>query len=95
MLWSIRLVEAFALLHSKYQISHGDLKPDNIMIDDKTKAPLLIDWGAARWGKNTQRVTQAQGNVSCGGPELLKCIARKTQYDSVKNDVYALGIIIL
>mmetsp|Transcript_16188 Transcript_16188/g.39979 ORF Transcript_16188/g.39979 Transcript_16188/m.39979 type:complete len:478 (+) Transcript_16188:319-1752(+) len=91
---SCKLIEAVSLLHSRFGISHGDLKPDNIMIITKSKLPQLIDWGASRWGKNTKKVTQACGNISCASPQLLKCIAKKTQYDSVKNDVFALGMIL-
>ncbi|CAD7939743.1 unnamed protein product [Amoebophrya sp. A120] len=94
MRWSCKLIQALSLLHEKYEISHGDLKPDNIMIDKKTKTPFLIDWGAARWGDNTRKVTVAAGNVSCASPELLKCVSRRTQYNSIKNDQFSLGMIL-
>lgn len=52
--WSCELITALSLLHSKYGISHGDLKLDNILLKEPDKpgtslASLrLIDFGAAR-----------------------------------------------
>ncbi len=101
---SVRLVEFFSHLHKRYGISHGDVKPDNIIIEEGTGKPWIIDWGAARWGKsNTSKCEVLQGNVHCSGPQFLAVNCDRERpieeregatYDSIKNDVFGLGVIL-
>jgi len=42
--WTIQIMEAVTLLH-KAGIQHGDLHPGNIVIDQSSKQPILIDFG--------------------------------------------------
>ena len=40
----IRICKSIQFIHSKH-IVHGDIKPDNIMIESKTNKPYIIDFG--------------------------------------------------
>lgn len=107
---SCRLVEFFAHLHRRFGISHGDVKPDNVIIDAATGKPWIIDWGAARWGeKYTSKCDFIQGNIQCSSPQFLEVLADRelndgdeedkkrmtgATYDSIKNDVFGLGMLL-
>ncbi len=42
-----KILDAVAFIHSQ-DVLHRDISPDNILIDQKTGSPVLIDFGAAR-----------------------------------------------
>lgn len=71
-----KLVKCLTLLHTKYNIAHGDLKPDNIMIDEENN-PILIDWGCSSWGQYTKERDIGTGNVQCASPQLVKRLKGK------------------
>jgi len=42
-----KMIEAFTFLHDK-NICHRDIKPDNILYDEKKKTIKLIDFGISK-----------------------------------------------
>lgn len=74
-----------AALH-RAGVIHGDLKPDNVIVD-KEGRPTLIDFGLAR-AKQPGRITTSQvaGTPPFMAPELFRGDAA-----SASSDVYALG----
>ena len=70
---SCKIIEFFSILHFRYGISHGDIKNDNIIIDEETMNPFFIDWGCSRWGSYTHNCKRPMGNLVNSGPELLRC----------------------
>ncbi|KAK8852972.1 hypothetical protein M9Y10_017969 [Tritrichomonas musculus] len=78
-------LEAIQYLH-EYKISHGDIKLENILLDE-SYSPKLCDFGYSR-------VNQIAGDESKNGtlfyaaPELFI----KGQFDTLKTDIYAIGI---
>lgn len=94
---SCKLVEGLAVLHDKCGISHGDLKLDNVMIEKfgSNYNAVLIDWGAACWGKHTEKCKTIQGNVQTCSPQLLEADGDSTaRYNTIKNDCFALGMLL-
>ncbi|KAJ9128633.1 hypothetical protein P3X46_034673 [Hevea brasiliensis] len=96
--WKIRkkiilnIAKGLAYLHEdcKMRIAHLDIKPQNILLDDKFDAKLS-DFGLARLIDRNQShvVTQMRGTRGYMAPEWL---SRKI---TEKVDVYSFGIVVL
>lgn len=68
-------------------VCHRDLKPQNILIDEKGNAKI-IDFGFSSSGKSYL-------TTHCGTPPFM-CpeIVQKRPYNGMKADVWALGVIL-
>lgn len=80
-----QILRGVRYLHS-IGISHGDLKPENVLMSDNG-IPKLADFGYAhtrRWGDEDEK----SGTLLYACPELLK----DGIFDTQKADVWALGI---
>lgn len=80
------ILEAVQYLHSK-GISHGDIKPENILLDSNYQ-PKLCDFGFAKTTlvcKNDKR----KGTILYSSPEFFD---DTNSYDLLKSDLYSLGI---
>jgi serine/threonine protein kinase len=77
-----QLASALRDIHSRLVI-HGDIWPDNIMVRDSDKKPVLIDFGQAAFRQAIERVVDLSGrNEAYIAPERTR---------SVAGDVYSLG----
>lgn len=76
-----KIIKALALIH-KYDIIHGDIKPDNIMIREN-KQPVLIDFGLSC----LKQKCYARGSLLYMAPEIFS-----TSYLSTKSDIWSLAI---
>jgi protein kinase-like protein len=87
-----RLAEGLAAAHAD-EILHRDLKPDNVLFNDRGE-PVIVDFGLARRvGQNTIDLTQTGeilGTPSYMAPEQ----AMDATQASASSDVYALGAIL-
>lgn len=81
-----RLCEALDIVH-EYGFMHRDLKPQNILFDEKGRA-CLADFGIARLADNTQ-TTAVVGTLKYMAPEQFKDDALGTY-----TDIYQLGVIL-
>ncbi|KAH6781369.1 hypothetical protein C2S51_006662 [Perilla frutescens var. frutescens] len=76
------------------QILHFDIKPHNILLDDKF-IPKISDFGLAKFfstDKNTVTMTIARGTISYVAPELIR---RSIGAVSYKADVYSFGMLLM
>ena len=84
-----RLLQAIGFVHD-HGLLHRDISPDNILIDDQTGAPVLIDFGAAReQATKTSRVLSALQVVKDGYSPQEFYISNGPQGPS--SDLYSLG----
>ncbi|XP_042032130.1 LEAF RUST 10 DISEASE-RESISTANCE LOCUS RECEPTOR-LIKE PROTEIN KINASE-like 2.3 isoform X2 [Salvia splendens] len=76
------------------QILHFDIKPHNILLDDKF-IPKISDFGLAKFcsiGKNAISLTTARGTIGYVAPELIN---RSMGAISYKADVYSFGMLLI
>ncbi len=81
-----RIAEAVAHLH-QCGILHGDLKPDNVMVDEQGQ-PRLIDLGMARRLADPPP-TGFAGTLGFAAPEILR-----GEHGGRECDVYSLGALL-
>ena len=79
-----QVLSALEFLHS-YQICHRDVKPENVLIDDKGHA-RLCDFGFVACGVSCRGKC---GSVGFAAPEVLSAGV----YDGCKADVYSFGVL--
>lgn len=78
-------LKAVQYLHSQ-EISHGDIKADNILLDSHLN-PKLCDFGYCRTHTRASDEYK-RGTLYYSAPELLK----KGYFNTLKADIYAIGI---
>ena len=84
-----QLIEAVNYLHTN-NISHGDIKPENVIYNPINNKITLIDFGFAK--KHSQRLTfvnEKKGTRVYAAPEIFKT----TLFDPFKADIYSLGVV--
>ena len=80
-----QLTSAIAHWHSN-NVAHRDIKPDNVIIDDKGKV-TLIDFGLSKWSQSYDRMNSLVGTPAFMAPEVL------TQDYSLAWDIWSLGVL--
>ncbi len=84
--WAIQICDVLHYLHSQNPpIIYRDLKPANLMLDDKTQRVMLVDFGIARIVQPTEKGVTAIGTMGYAPPELF---AGKVE---PRSDIYSLG----
>lgn len=84
--WAIQICDVLNYIHSqKPPIIYRDLKPANLMLDDKTGRVMLVDFGIARIVRPTEKGVTAIGTMGYAPPELF---AGKVE---PRSDIYSLG----
>ncbi|MFY9553795.1 MAG: protein kinase [Blastocatellia bacterium] len=84
--WAIQICDVLHYIHSqKPPIIYRDLKPANLMLDDKTSRVMLVDFGIARIVRPTEKGVTAIGTMGYAPPELF---AGKVE---PRSDIYSLG----
>jgi serine/threonine-protein kinase len=84
--WAIQICDVLSYIHSQDPpIIYRDLKPANLMLDDKTGRVMLVDFGIARVVRPTEKGVTAIGTMGYAPPELF---AGKVE---PRSDIYSLG----
>src|SRR4051812_25789646 len=84
--WAIQICDVLHYIHNQDPpIIYRDLKPANLMIDEKQNKIMLIDFGIARFVAPTQKGVTAIGTMGYAPPELF---AGKVE---PRSDLYSLG----
>lgn len=93
-----QIARAIAVVH-RHGILHGDIKPQNVLIESQTDRPMLSDFGLADWQHASQRDPNAgiAGTPAFMAPELANAALHGGSSDdmtamrTVSSDVYSLG----
>lgn len=92
-----RISRAVDVVH-KHGVLHGDIKPQNILIEHETNRPLMTDFGLAELAHGVNAIcTGVAGTFAYMAPELV--VASQENYSpekiaairSVSSDIYSLG----
>lgn len=84
--WASQICDVLNYIHSqKPPIIYRDLKPANLMLDDKSGKVMLVDFGIARIVRPTEKGVTAIGTMGYAPPELF---AGKVE---TRSDLYSLG----
>jgi serine/threonine-protein kinase len=84
--WAVQICDVLHYIHSQRPpIIYRDLKPANLMLDDKTGRVMLVDFGIARIVQPTEKGVTAIGTMGYAPPELF---AGKVE---PRSDIYSLG----
>jgi serine/threonine-protein kinase len=84
--WAIQICDVLHYIHNQDPpIIYRDLKPANLMVDEKQNKIMLIDFGIARFVAPTQKGVTAIGTMGYAPPELF---AGKVE---PRSDIYSLG----
>ena len=77
-----QILTTIQILHEK-KIAHGDLKPQNIGIDNQT--PVILDWGSST----------DQGDIPCKFAGTLNYAFSQCESNTpIQRDIFALGVIL-
>ena len=87
----IRICDAVAFAHSK-RVIHGDLKPGNIMIENKHDI-FLMDWGNAQIIVDSPQDQPLKDSIS-GTPSYLAPEVVRGETMDVKSEIFTLGLIL-
>jgi len=84
--WAVQICDVLHYIHTQRPpIIYRDLKPANLMLDDKTGRVMLVDFGIARIVRPTEKGVTAIGTMGYAPPELF---AGKVE---PRSDIYSLG----
>jgi serine/threonine-protein kinase len=84
--WAIQICDVLGYIHSQTPpIIYRDLKPANLMLDDKTGRVMLVDFGIARTVRPTEKGVTAIGTMGYAPPELFSGKVEP------RSDIYSLG----
>jgi serine/threonine protein kinase len=86
-----RICEALDYIHT-HGVTHRDMKPENIMIDDRDNVKI-IDFGIAG-SEGSRRLTFAKLSNVMGTPDYISPEQVKGKRGDGRSDIYAVGVML-
>jgi len=88
---TLRILDALDYIHSR-GVTHRDMKPENVMVDDDDNIKL-IDFGIAS-SAGARRLTFAKFSPTMGTPDYISPEQVKGKRGDGRSDLYALGVML-
>jgi serine/threonine protein kinase len=86
--WLTQLCDAMAYAHDKVGVIHRDLKPQNLMLDDRGELKIT-DFGIARVASDS--LTRLSIGKVSGTPSYMSPQQARGESPTVTDDIYAIG----
>lgn len=87
--WTLQILDGLAAVHAA-DISHNDLKPDNVLIETATGVAKLTDFGLSRRLEDVWVWTKRHGTEAYMAPE----VALDGRRGRNVSDIYSLGVLL-
>jgi len=87
--WTLQILDGLAAVHDA-NISHNDLKPDNVLIDSASGGAKLTDFGLSRRLEDVWVWTKRHGTEAYMAPE----VALDGRRGRNVSDIYSLGVLL-
>jgi serine/threonine-protein kinase len=86
----IQVLDGLSYAHEE-EVIHQDIKPANILMEERTKRPLISDFGIA---KTAQMEHEKQLNVVYGSPLYLSPEQAAAKETDKRTDIYSVGVLL-
>jgi Flp pilus assembly protein TadD/predicted Ser/Thr protein kinase len=87
--WTLQILDGLAAVHAA-NISHNDLKPQNILVDKISGAAKITDFGSSRRLEDVWVWTRRQGTEAYMAPE----VALEGKRAREVSDIYSIGVLL-
>ncbi len=87
--WTLQILDGLAAVHAA-DISHNDLKPQNILVDKVTGTAKLTDFGSSRRLEDVWVWTKRHGTEAYMAPE----VALEGKRAKDVSDIYSIGVLL-